>query len=804
MNLKGSAIPKTISHYRILKKLGAGGMGEVYLAEDTRLNRKVAIKFLLPESISDERAKKRLIHEAQAAAKLDHPNICAIYEVCEQDQYSFIVMQYIEGETLSSRIQQNSFEVSGALGLAVQVAEALSEAHSHGIIHRDIKPQNIIITARGQVKVLDFGLAKVARESVLTESAAKTESLLTEPGAVIGTVPYMSPEQLKGEPLDSRSDIFSFGCMLYEIVSSRKPFAAESAAATASAILTKEPEPLARYSAEAPEELQRIVRKCLEKNRERRYQTMRDVAIDLGNLKREIESDHIALTKTAPRKIGLRRVPIAAITVLALAVVIVGIYLLTANKSISPSAVRETPIDSLAILPLTNASDDENAEYLADGITESIINSLSQLSKLRVVARTTVFRYKNRVTDPLNVGKELGVRAVLTGRVARRGDVLIIQADLMDVADGTQLWGDQYNRKVSNILSVQEEIAKQISEKLRLKLTGEEQKLLAKRYTENAEAYQLYLKGRYFWNKRSEEGMNKSLEYFQQATDRDASFALAYTGIADSYNYLGYSIIGARSSREVLPKGKAAALKALKLDDTLAEAHVSLAIPLLLYDWKWPDAEREFKLALELNPNYATGHHWYSHYLMAMGQIEESLIESKKALDLDPLDLPINAHLGWHHLFSRQYDQAIQQCQKALDMNSSFLPAYLFLGQSYEQKRMYKEAFTQFQEAIRLSGGSAVMIAALGHAYAFSGRQEEAEKVLDELNHLSKQRYVSPADIAMIYAALNRKDEAFQWFEKAYEESSSALVYLKVDPAFDNLRSDPRFLNLLRRVGLVR
>ncbi|MFY9554823.1 MAG: protein kinase [Blastocatellia bacterium] len=783
MDLDGSTIPHTITHYRILKKIGAGGMGEVYLAEDTRLNRRVAIKFLAAESTADERAKKRLLHEAQAAAKLDHPNICAIYEVGEQDQHSFIVMQYIDGETLSKRIQQNSFEISEALRLAVQAAEAISEAHSHGIIHRDIKPQNIIITTRGQVKVLDFGLAKVTREDSVRESAARTESLLTEAGVAMGTVLYMSPEQLEGKPLDSRSDIFSFGCMLYEIVSGKNPFAAESTAAIASAILTREPEPLARYSDRAPEELQRIVRKCLEKNRDRRYQTMRDVATDLGNLKQEIDSHNGAAVKSLPPRTASRRFLIPAIAVGALAVLIAGAYLLTAKKNVSPSALRETPIDSLAILPLMNASDDADAEYLADGITESMINSLSQLSKLRVVARTTVFRYKNR-TDPLNVGKELSVRAVLTGKVTRRGDVLIIQADLMDVADGAQLWGDQYNRKVSNIVSVQEEIAKQISEKLRVKLTGDEQKLLAKRYTENAEAYQLYLKGRYFWNKRSAEGMKKSLEYFQQAVDLDPRFALAYTGIADSHNYLGYSIISARAPSEVLSKSKEAALKALELDDTLAEAHVSLAIPLLLYDRKWSDAEREFALALKLNPNYATGHHWYSHYLVAMGRIEESLIESQKALDLEPLDLPINAHLGWHHLFARQYDQAIAQCQKALDMDSSFLPAYLFIGQSYEQRRMYKEAITKFQEAVRLSGGSAVMIAALGHAYALSGRHAEGEKVLDELNDLSKQRYVSPADIAMVYAALNRKDEAFQWLEKAYQESSSALVYLKVDPAF--------------------
>jgi TolB-like protein/DNA-binding winged helix-turn-helix (wHTH) protein/Flp pilus assembly protein TadD len=506
-------------------------------------------------------------------------------------------------------------------------------------------------------------------------------------------------------------------------------------------------------------------------------------------------------TGSPANRITLRRlVYIAAISVLALSVLIVGIYLLTVNKSISPSSVRETPIDSLAILPLTNGSDDEDAEYLADGITESIINSLSQLSKLRVVARSTVFRYKDRVTEPLNVGKELGVRAVLTGRVTRRGDLLIIKAELMDVADGTQLWGDQYNRKDSNILSVQGEIAKQISENLRLKLTGDEQKLLAKRYTENAEAYQLYLKGRYFWNKRTEEGMKRGIGYFEQAKQRDPGFALAYVGLADSYNVLGfYAYLAPADS---FPKAKAAAMQALEINDKLAEAHNSMAYAALYYDWNFAAAEGEFKRAINLNPNYPVAHQWYGNLLTAMGRWDEAIREFELARELDPLSLIINAVPGWTCYYARQYDRAIEHCQKAIDLDPTFALAHEWLGQAYERKGMYEKAIAEFEKAITLSGRAPEAVALLAHAYAVSGKRREAQTVLNDLIELSARHYVSPYHIATIHAGLGDRDRAFEYLENAYKHRQNVLVFLKNDPRLDSLRSDPRYADLVRRMDL--
>jgi TolB-like protein/DNA-binding winged helix-turn-helix (wHTH) protein/Flp pilus assembly protein TadD len=462
---------------------------------------------------------------------------------------------------------------------------------------------------------------------------------------------------------------------------------------------------------------------------------------------------------------------------------------------------RGKTIDSLAILPLANGSVTPQMEYLSDGITESLINSLSQLPNLKVLARTTVFNYKNSAVDPIKVGRELGVRAVLTGRVVEREGSLIIQADLLDVTDGSQLWGEQYHRKMSDLLAVQEEIARQISERLRLKLTGEEQKRLTRHHTENAEAYQLYLKGRYYWNKRTAESLNKGIEYFQQAIDKDPNYALAYAGLTDSYSLLG-SAIGGLSPKETFSKAKAAAVKALAIDDTLAEAHAALALVNLRYDWDWSATEREIKRAIALNPNYATTYHWYADYLVVMGRLDEAIVQIKQAQKLDPLSLIINTVMALRLYHARQYDQAIEQCQKTLEMDPNFAQAHFALGQAYEQKAKYEEAIAELQKATRLSPSSPFLFSALGHAYAVSGQAGEAVKILEELQKLSRQRYVSPHEMAMIYAGLGETDQAFAWLEKAYADRSWRLPFLNVEPRFDSLRSDSRFADLVRRVGL--
>jgi serine/threonine-protein kinase len=827
-------IGERISHYRILSKLGAGGMGEVYLAEDTQLDRKVAIKFLTPESTADEQARRRLVREARAAAKLEHPNICAIYEVGEANGQSFIAMQYVEGETLAKLIQHKPLDLRESLSIAVQVADALSEAHSRGIVHRDIKPQNIMITARGQVKVLDFGLSKVVREQTSADTAAETESVLTDPGMIIGTVPYMSPEQVRGEALDARSDIFSLGSVLYEMVSGRHPFASESAGATFSAILTRQPAPVARYSPEAPAELQRIIGKALCKDREERYQVVKDLLIDLKALREELifeaklgrstpgnltaggttgverptintakesreATGELAAERSTLNGIGRHKIAVAALAVVLLALAGLGVYLLPGGKA----------IDSIAIIPFTNVGADPDTEYLSDGIAESLISNLSQLPNLKVMSRSSAFRYKGRDIDPQEVGRELKVQAVLTGQLVQRGDALAISLELVDSRDSRQLWGEQYNRKLSDVLAVQTEIAREISDRLRLRLNGTEQKKLTKRYTENAEAYQLYLKGRFYWNKFTEEGLKKGIDYFSRAIEKDPNYASAYAGMADCYNMLSMYL----APKEVFPRAKAAAIKALELDESLAAAHISLGAYKMFYEWDWAGADQEVRLAMELNPSYAKSielntdygdsNHYYCGLLDVMGRPDEAIVEMKRALDVDPLALVLYAEMGWSYYIARQYDQSIEQALKAIELDPSLVLAHAALGNDYEQKKMYGQAISELNKAKVLSGNNPNFVAELGYGYAVSGQRSEAQKIIRELMERGSREYVDPCGIANIYVGIGERDLAFEWLERAYQDRSPGIAWLKAEPKYDPLRQDTRFADLLRRIGLT-
>jgi serine/threonine protein kinase/Flp pilus assembly protein TadD len=777
---------QSILHYRVLHKLGAGGMGEVYLAEDTKLDRKVAIKFLPESLVADEQARKRLVREAQAAAKLDHPNICSIHEVGEENGRSFIVMQYIEGETLDVKMKKRPLDLAESLSIAAQVADALSEAHAHGIIHRDIKPSNVIVTARGQAKVMDFGLARMTTGAI--ESEAETMSLLTTPGAILGTVPYMSPEQVRGEVVDARSDIFSFGVTLYEMLSGRQPFASESAAATASAILTKEPLPLARFAPDAPEELQRIARKCLEKDREQRYQSARELSIDLKNLQRD--SDVRAFTAaaaTSQRPALFRRFAFVALTLLSLAVIGAGVYWLLG---------RSKTVDSIAVLPFVNVNASSDTEYLSDGITDSLINSLSQLPKLKVIARSSVFSYKGKEVNPEAVGRELNVQALVTGRITQRGDNLSISVELMDTRDKSHIWGDQYNRKISDLLAVQEEISSNISENLRLKLTGEEQKRVTKRYTENTEAYQLYLKGRYFADQFTEEGFKKAVEHFDQAIQVDPNYALAYAGLAEAYWIASAQFL---TPREAMPKAREAAVKALRIDEQLAEAHTSLASVQAFYDYDLPGSEKEFKRAIELNAGSASAHQWYGWYLAVLGRADESLKELKRAQELDPLSLTINAELGMPYFFTRQYDRAIEQFKRAAEMDPNGTFAREWLAWTYIAKGRYEEGIAASSKP---ESDDPYLLAAIGDAYARLGKRAEAQKIIERLKDPSKQRYVPAFFIAIIYIGLEEKEQALEWAEKSYQNRDDAMIWLNSSPLLDDLRSEPRFQDLVRRVGL--
>ncbi len=857
-------IGKTISHYRVLEKLGGGGMGEVYKAEDTKLGRAVALKFLPnvgpgfspadPDAALkggatyNRQALERFQREARAASALNHPNICTIYEIDEHEGQPFIAMELLEGQTLKHRLavgaglappraqQAAPLPIDTLLDLAIQIADALDAAHAKGIIHRDIKPANIFVTARsqaphhmvaGQAKILDFGLAKLAPTLTPGPSpaadgrgwpegpgegatAATAEELLTSPGVAMGTVAYMSPEQVRGEELDARTDLFSFGVVLYEMATSRQAFSGNTTGVIFDGILNRAPTPLGRVNPELPAKLEEIIDKLLEKDRKLRYQTASDLEADLKRLKRDTDSGRpTALVgadlRVRPRELASRaggmppRAQWRRRAAWGISALTIGALLVAA--ALYFRAGRGKAIDSVAVLPFANASADPSTEYLSDGITESIINSLSQLPDLRVMARSTVFRYKGKDVDPQKVGHDLGVRAVLTGRLAQRGDTLTIQAELVDVEKGSQVWGGQYNRKVADVLAIQEDISKEISEKLRLRLTGEEQKRLTKRYTENTDAYQAYLKGRYEWNKRTAEGLSKSIQYFDQAIEKDPGYALAYAGLADSYNL--EEVYSIAPGKETYPRGKAAAIKALEIDDTLAEAHTSLAFTLVIYGWDWSAGEKEFKRALELNPSYATAHHWYSAtYLTPLGRLEEAIEEMKHAQELDPLSLIINSDVGRIFYFARQYDRAIEQCRKTFELDPNFAEAHRTLGSAYEAKDMYAEAIGEFERAVTLSGGNPRMTGALAHAYAVAGKKAQATKLLNELKDLAKQSYVPAFHIATICAGLGDKEQAFAWLETAYEDRSQWLIWLKVDPRLDSLHSDPRFADLVRRIGL--
>jgi serine/threonine protein kinase/Tfp pilus assembly protein PilF len=805
-------IPESIAHYQIIKRLGVGGMGEVHLALDTKLNRKVAIKILRPDSLAEEHLKKRLLREAQAAAKLDHPNICHVYEVNEVDSLTFIVMQYIEGESLAEKMERKPLELSTAVAIAEQAAEGLAEAHAQGILHRDIKPHNLMITPRGQLKILDFGLAKEMRSSAPVDADAPTATLLSTPGYAVGTMPYMSPEQVKGEPLDACSDIFSLGVTFYEMLAGKHPFQDKSNAVTMSRILLGDPIPTEQFQAQVSPELQALLDKMLAKDKAGRYQSAKDLLTDLRRLPAKLSAHdtekNITTTKQvstittkenlADRVLGLAQrhkwAVLASALALILLVVVITRWLSTEH------------LDTLAILPFSYVSSDPqlmakpDREYLSDGFTESIINNLSQLTNLKVIARSSVFRYKGKDLDVQAIGRELNVRAVLHGQIKQEGDELNITVELMDVQKNSSIWGDTYQRKTADIQTVQKEIAKNVSEKLRLKLTGADQTQLAKTYTESSAAYEAYLKGRYHWNKRTEEGFKQATIFFQEAIVKDPNYALAYTGLADCYTLR--SDYGFLAPTEGYALAKGAVTLALKYDESLAEAHTSLASIKAVTDWDWQGAENEYRRAIELNPNYPTAHHWYAAQLLLQGRLDQALQEIKKAQQLDPLSLGINKDFAVILLYARDYDKALEQCRKTLEIEPHFGTMSTYIAQIYELKQKYAEATAELEKAHAEAPDDGEITYALGQAYALSGKKAEALKISNELNQPAKQKTYLPKEAAYLYALLGDKEQAVALLQGAKENHYISVAEVKMDPRLAELRKDPRVVELLQKIGL--
>lgn len=767
-------IPETLSHYRVIRELGSGGMGQVYLAEDTRLGRQVAIKFLPASYQYDPERRTKFLAEARATSALRSPHIAAIYDIGEHEGAMYLVMEFVEGELLSERIKRGPLQSRESLDIAMQIADALSEAHSIGIVHCDVKSSNLMINERGTVKLLDFGIAAVtSAKEAEPEDRTTPVGQQTAIGVVAGSVSYMSPEQALGRQVDHRSDIFSLGVVVYEMLTAHLPFEGETTVEIIDQIIHTEPMPVTRLNYSVPADLERIVRKCLEKDRERRYQSVRDLLIDLRNLQRDSDSG------SQPTTSGLRR-----------------------NTQVVARPRSRRAIDSLAILPFANLSGEPELEYLSDGVTEGLINNLSRLPKLRVMARSTVFRYRGReVPDPQQVGSELAVRAVLLGRLLKRDLSLIIKLELVDTNDGSLLWGEQYVREAADILALEQEISTEISEQLRLKLTSAQKRSLAKRSTENKEAYQLYLKGRYHWNMRSEEGIRKSVEFFEQAIALDPTFALAYAGLADSYNLLGS--YAAKPAATLFLRAKATALKALSLDDKLAEAHAALAAVKLWRDFDWEGGERGFRKAIDLNPSYSNAHLWLALYLAAMGSLDEALSEIRFALALDPLSRVINLNLARILYFARRFDEGIQQCLKTIEMFPDYSIAYRRLGMTYGEKGMFKEAEIEFKKALEMSEKDSETMSAMAYVYSSSGRTNEAEAILAQLTELADEDYVSPYSLARVHIGLGQIDQAFAQLDRTYQEHHGILTYIRVEPIFDRLRSDARYDDLLRRLGLA-
>ena len=743
--------------YEIISLIGSGGMGQVYRARDTRLDREVAIKFLADRLASQPRSLARFRTEAKSIAALSHPNILSIYDAELEHPPLFFVTELLEGETLRQSLQQERLPWRRALNIGVAVADGLAAAHAAGIVHRDLKPENVFLPSRGGVKILDFGLARFKPD--LRAGSGDVTRTLSDAGVLMGTVGYLAPEQARGERVTAAADIFSFGCVLYEMVGGRRAFQRSTPAATLAAILNDDPPSVGTYAEDIPPGLDLWIARCLNKRPEARPQSAHDLILILRDLLGE-----------DPR------------------------------SRLSYSSSEGAELKSLAVLPFTTSTSSPDAEYLADGITESLINNLAQLSHLRVVARSTVFRHKGETVDPIQIGRDLGVNAVLTGRIFQRGDVLVIGTELVDVRHGLQLWGQQYKRQLTDIFAMEDEISTEISGRLRVRLTPQEHLRLTKRYTESAEAYQLYLKGRYFWNKRTLEGMRQALSHFEQAVETDPSYARAHAGLADCMSML--SIYGGLDPRKAYPRARAAQELALQIDPSLAEAHASRGFRLLLFDWRFREAEDALRQAIELNSGYASAHQWLGFLLGLTQRLEEARAAMKVAQERDPFSASINTTAVWPLYWARLFEEAIEGFRAAAELHPGYWVAHYYLGLSYAHKCEYGQATLALRHAFEI-GDSIWRYPGLGFVYAQAGDGQRAREVLAKLDEIGRHQYVPPIYRASVLAGLGETDQAFENLERAVRERNWQIAWLQVDPLWDSLREDERMRTLQLKAGLL-